>query len=40
MIYTTTKCPYCGCYTRKRETGVPRVDLGQTILFVLDAENQ
>ena len=33
MIYTTTKCPYCGCYTRKRETGVPRVDLGQTILI-------
>lgn len=32
MTYTTTKCPHCGYKTRNRETGVPEVQLGQTIL--------
>lgn len=31
MIYTTTKCPHCGFRTRNRETGVQKVELGQTI---------
>lgn len=32
MIYTTTKCPYCGFKTRNRQTGVPRRDLEQTVI--------
>ena len=31
MQYTTTKCPHCGYRTRNRETGVSRVELGQTL---------
>ena len=31
MIYTTTKCPHCGYRTRNRESGVPKVELGQTL---------
>lgn len=31
MPYTTTKCPHCGYRTRSGETGVKRVELGQTI---------
>lgn len=31
MIYTTTKCPHCGYRTRNMESGVSRVELGQTL---------
>ena len=31
MQYTTTKCPHCGYRTRNRESGVPNVDIGQTL---------
>lgn len=31
MQYTTTKCPHCGYRTRNRESGVPKVELGQTL---------
>lgn len=32
MQYTTTKCPHCGYRTRNRESGVPKVELGQTLI--------
>lgn len=31
MEYTTTKCPHCGYRTRNSESGVPKVQLGQTL---------
>lgn len=31
MQYITTKCPHCGYRTRNRESGVSKVELGQTI---------
>lgn len=31
MEYTTTKCPHCGYRTRNRESGVPKIELGQTL---------